>query len=99
MKLRRSVRREGEQRTRPRGERGSAAIEAVVLAPVMILFVLLVIAGGQIARPPVRPAIAADTAAASWNAPRPPRSEPRSRPRIRRSTNRWPAPAATSRWT
>ena len=63
MKLHGRVRRDGEQRTRPPGERGSAAIEAVVLAPVIILFVLLVIAGGQVAlaRQSVQ-AIAADTA-------------------------------------
>lgn len=63
MKLHSRVRRDGEQRTRPRGERGSAAIEAVILAPAMILFVLLVIAGGQVAlaRQSVQ-AIAADTA-------------------------------------
>lgn len=55
--------RHGRLRTPPQSERGSAAIEAVVLAPVMILFVLLVIAGGQIAlaRQSVQ-AIAADAA-------------------------------------
>ena len=63
MMLYSSVRRAGRQGTWPPGERGSAAIEAVVLAPVMILFVLLVIAGGQVAlaRQSVQ-AIAADTA-------------------------------------
>ena len=63
MKLYSRVRRDDGQRTRPPGERGSAAIEAVVLAPVMILFVLLVIAGGQVAlaRQSVQ-AIAADAA-------------------------------------
>ncbi len=46
-----------------RDERGSAAIEAVVIVPVMIPLLLLVIAGGQIAlaRQTVQ-AIAADTA-------------------------------------
>lgn len=46
-----------------RGERGSAAIEAVVIVPVLIPLLLLVIAGGQIAlaRQTVQ-AIAADTA-------------------------------------
>ena len=50
-------------RTAVRDERGSAAIEAVILAPVLILFLLLVMAGGQIAlaRQSVQ-AIAADTA-------------------------------------
>ena len=46
-----------------RGEGGSAAIEAVVIVPVMIPLLLLVIAGGQVAlaRQSVQ-AIAADTA-------------------------------------
>ena len=63
MMLHSRERRDGEQRTRSPGERGSAAIEAAILAPVMILFVLLVIAGGQVAlaRQSVQ-AIAADTA-------------------------------------
>ncbi|MFT4217435.1 MAG: TadE/TadG family type IV pilus assembly protein [Micropruina sp.] len=45
------------------GERGSAAIEAVIVIPVMILLLLLVMAGGQIAlaRQTVQ-AIATDTA-------------------------------------
>lgn len=56
-------RREHALRVAVRSERGSAAIEAVVIVPVMIPLLLLVIAGGQIAlaRQTVQ-AIAADTA-------------------------------------
>ncbi len=52
------------RRERPavRGERGSAAIEAVIIVPVMIPLLLLVIAGGQIALAhQTVQAIAADT--------------------------------------
>lgn len=51
---------------RARDERGSAAIEAVIVMPVMILFLLLVMAGGQVAlaRQAVQ-AIATDTARAA----------------------------------
>lgn len=53
----------GWLRTAVHDERGSAAIEAVIVAPAMILLLLLVMAGGQIAlaRQSVQ-AIAADTA-------------------------------------
>lgn len=57
------LRRKRMLRTSRRGERGSAAIEAVIIVPVMIPLLLLVIAGGQIAlaRQTVQ-AIAADAA-------------------------------------
>lgn len=61
-----SVQRAGAGRPTRWDERGSAAIEAVIVAPVMILLLLLVMAGGQVAlaHQAVR-AIAADAARAA----------------------------------
>lgn len=63
MRLIDRVRHVGAPLTTVGDERGSAAIEAVIIAPVMIVLVMLVMAGGQVAlaRQSVK-AIAADTA-------------------------------------